>query len=378
MNKYIYLIILKLYPVHTYTLQIPAVVTTPVTDALGSSISHTPNIDKFYHEELYAYGPQTPDIFRIHQLLFNEPVTIVKKHKKQYLISVKNSTFFDPLGKETSLMWVLSSSITPLNAIDTKNYYALPSKTDCPTCVLVRPIVDPETGIIYSAGTHCVIAHNPDSIYLYNHKTNTVKTVKIPSISYRINSPTESIENKRKLFVELAREWAAPHTSGYIPYVWGGSSYTQRVSGDFISTSSGYRWNSTYQEAVCGGCDCTGLVLRLAHTAGIPYTCKNSSAVAKLLKKITHYLDIQEGDIVWIPGHVMIISDLNKNTLIEARHYTQGYGRVHEIPVSDAFMDICTLQDLMDIQNSRGSVQRRHRNGSPLARVPVAFYSLVQ
>lgn len=378
MNQQLYLIIILFYTLSTTTLKIPAIVTVPVADALGAPVTNPLQVAHLYHTKLYAYGPKTPHIFRIHQILYNEPVTIIKKYKNQHLISVKNSVFFDHLGKKNNLMWVASTSVTPLSEIEADFYYAIPTTTERPTGVLVNPIIDQETSTIYSAGTTCVCADSPNTIFLYNHPTRTVKTVLVPSKNFRINVTHESLEHKKKLFVTLAREWAAPTTAGYIPYVWGGCSYTQRVSGDFINIPDGYHWNTIHKEPVCGGCDCAGLVLRLAHTAGIPYICKNSATVQKLLKKITQYPDIQEGDLLWLPGHVMIISNLQDNTLVEARHYTQGYGRVHEIHVSEAFEGIKTFQDLMQAQNSTRLVQRRHCDGSLLTRVPVAFYSLVQ
>ena len=74
---------------------------------------------------------------------------------------------------------------------------------------------------------------------------------------------------------------------------------------------------------------------------------------------------LQEGDIIWIRGHVMIVGSLKDNTLIEARGYNHGYGKVQEIPLHTVFKYIKTFAQLFVHQqnklpffrmNSRGKV----------------------
>ena len=46
---------------------------------------------------------------------------------------------------------------------------------------------------------------------------------------------------------------------------------------------------------------------------------------------------LEEGDLIWYNGHVMIVSDVKKNRLIEAAGYESGWGKVHEIALDKVF-----------------------------------------
>jgi len=56
--------------------------------------------------------------------------------------------------------------------------------------------------------------------------------------------------------------------------------------------------------------------------------------MASQLEPLKQGEKIREGDLIWIPGHVMVVASLPNNTIIEARGYRAGYGKIHELPLN--------------------------------------------
>ena len=46
---------------------------------------------------------------------------------------------------------------------------------------------------------------------------------------------------------------------------------------------------------------------------------------------------LEEGDLIWYNGHVMIVSDIKKNRLLRHAGYESGWGKVHEIALDKVF-----------------------------------------
>jgi cell wall-associated NlpC family hydrolase len=159
--------------------------------------------------------------------------------------------------------------------------------------------------------------------------------------------------------------------SGTIPYIWGGCSLTETLrTGRFrkITIKRNDKLCDAYQQTEIkeqpqSGLDCTGLIMRAAQTSGLPYYYKNSTTIAHYLKPITSLENIQEGDLIWIPGHIMAISDLKRNMIIEARHYNDGYGKIHEIKLNHLFKDIQTFADLYNAIAHHQPLLRLNREG---------------
>jgi hypothetical protein len=83
----------------------------------------------------------------------------------------------------------------------------------------------------------------------------------------------------------------------------------------------------------------------MTHIAGIPFPWKKTEVISKqcpLLKKTD---TIEIGDLLCIPGHVMIMS--GNNEIIEARGYSSGYGCIHRAPLNRIFENIYTYEDLL-------------------------------
>lgn len=56
---------------------------------------------------------------------------------------------------------------------------------------------------------------------------------------------------------------------------------------------------------------------------------------------------LEEGDLVWFPGHVMIVGDLKRNELIEARGYGGGFGKVQVISLDKYFANVKNYDELL-------------------------------
>ena len=137
------------------------------------------------------------------------------------------------------------------------------------------------------------------------------------------------------------RQWAK-RKEGFIPYVWGGFSFT-----DTIKTTSCFLLKDETTSPKTG-LDCVGIIARVAQIYGIPYFYKNTTTIKQCLTPLARNSKLMTGDIIWVPGHVMIVADLTNHTLIEARGYDHGYGKVQEIPLNEEFKGINTYRDLID------------------------------
>jgi hypothetical protein len=104
--------------------------------------------------------------------------------------------------------------------------------------------------------------------------------------------------------------------------------------------------------------------------AGIPYFYKNSLTIAKHLAPLNKKETISEGDIIWLPGHVMVVSSLKDNLLVEARHYSHGYGKVHEIPLSHQFKNINSYEQLAAHFFNKKPLQRLDKSGKVVQVLP--------
>src|SRR5690606_17679975 len=113
------------------------------------------------------------------------------------------------------------------------------------------------------------------------------------------------------------------------------------------SDSSLYHYDKD-TSATKSGFDCSGVIARATQICGIPYFCKNTATIPHCLKPLQKEQELHNGDLILIRGHVMIVFDVAKNLLIEARGYTHGYGKLQEIPINQVFEGIQTYKDLTD------------------------------
>ena len=206
----------------------------------------------------------------------------------------------------------------------------------------------------YSAGTRFLT----DGTYAYvlDPKTLIFKKILIPKSSFK-----ETKSERVKDFVNLLRSW----TKKNIPYVWGGCSFTTGCSNnDFsegLDKEGTFYIKDSYNFNPKPGFDCAGLISRATQACGIPYFFKNTTTLAKRLKPLSKEDKLSEGDLIWVPGHVMIVS--NQNKIIEARSYGHGYGKVQEIPISEEFKGINKYSDLVKTFHEKKPLIRLNKDG---------------
>ncbi len=64
-----------------------------------------------------------------------------------------------------------------------------------------------------------------------------------------------------------------------------------------------------------------------------------------------------------MPGHVMIVADMSKNSLFEARSHDHGYGKLQEIALGDVFKGIPTYQALLHAYEKKIPLERIDKAG---------------
>ncbi len=358
-----------------------AVINVPVADLVGESL-HT-NVIKQY-KELPFFTTQTKPS-RIHQALFNEVVRVVDATEHEFCIEISTAYFVTDINKKPlNRYWTLKKNCIRLDkdiqdSIPTPISYKKESRAPRkPTITLIQPIEI--GGVPFSVGTRFLyIPTTSDaralSLILYDHTLKKSITQPVPRIAcYKEKTDALPSERRREL-ITLIRSWINDADKGFIPYVWGGCSYIQRFTGNFKEKHDikNKFCVYTYPQAKRGvqtGFDCAGVILRAGQIVGIPFFCKNSYTSATQLSPVTKLSDIEIGDILWIPGHVMLIADLKCNTLIEARGYTQGYGKLHEISISDQFQGINSIKQLIDHLHARKPLFRLNKEGIVVATIP--------
>lgn len=380
-----------------------AVVIVPVADLVGEPIKTfglAPTNKESYEKIAISFGDlrktgvdSSYGSPRMHQVLYNEVVDIISEPKadagdEQEVWIALESAFFitSQLHKPQRLFCMQKKNLISLEKLKQrtvsleyipacpsfKKTQEIPQK---PTIGLIKPFFDPVTRQTYSVGTRFIfdpLESNPThyAVKIFNRSITNYQQTYIPKESaYEITqkSKPEAIA----CFIKLIKEWA--HCgAGIIPYVWGGYSYTacfpdagfkevpkKLVNGKKIFVYE--RANLTKRPFT--GFDCAGLILRAAQLCGIPYFFKNTYTLAHYLKSLALGEHLHEGDLIWVKGHVMIVSDLANNTIIEARGYDNDFGIVQEIPLNRVFQNINTYKDLIHAFHTRQPLLRLNKAG---------------
>lgn len=358
-----------------------AVINTPVADLVGEPFKH--DVIKHYRAlPVYAEGSCCP---RIHQALFNEVVKIVDETECEYCIEIANAYFVTKKDKTPfTRYWTLKENCTVLNdtikkSVPTPLSFKKKMPASKPTIVLTQPWHEARTGSRFSIGTRFIYCPRESddetlTLMLYDHVKKREISSGIHHSACRIEKNNLSAPEARAEMIALIRSWIGNHCT-FVPYIWGGCSFVERYAGNFRRKYDKKTecWIYIYPKTkriLQTGLDCAGLILRAAQAVGIPFYCKNSYTAAAQLKSITTYQEIEVGDILWIEGHVMLIADLNRNTIIEARGYTHGYGKLQEIPISEEFEGIETIQQLVEAMHAKKALKRLEKKGTVIATIP--------
>ncbi len=358
-----------------------AICCVPIADVLGGPVS----AEQFdWYEQPICADNICGACKRIDQLLFNEMVEVVgvcddgkqvhiKLPGKMYETHQARTPRTDGWVARKNLLFVRDLKADRSDAKHLPPPLTLDKQDRAHqlqhTITLKEPCPMPGTGTYFSVGTRFVIKQQIKNGYevwwLNPNKENTLDVLRIPTHYCLTYNASLTTDQRRHLMIDLARNMI--QRSGEVAYVWGGCSmiapcydkieYPIKKTGNLI-------FDRAQDSLPRNGIDCSGLICRTALMAGIYMPYKNSITMARNLREIHRVQDIKVGDVIWIPGHVMLVSSLEKNLLIEARHYLHGYGRVHEIPLAEEFAGIKTYADLIQAINQKKPIMRKDRHGN--------------
>lgn len=377
-----------------------AFVIRPVVDLMGQPLSHSPkkglSLEQYYYQ--LPFSGSLGVCFRLHQLLFNEVVTVIEERGAEAKVKISNFYYLkDKDNIPQDAFWMLKKDLCPLDKSKKKNngLTKIPpsisykekkfhNTKDERVITLKKPFFDSETQKTYSVGTRFIACPNQDfsgafdrgcfSCYIYDAEKARHTTTDVPKnlcIRNYSSLPKDKIQN----FVQVLRSWTY-QKNGFIPYVLGGFSWTHNCeSNDYFMSKDSHTNNVSYsrkewQEPLKQGFDCVGIIGRAAQICEIPLFCKNTTTLIKELKHLSSGQKISEGDLIWYPGHVVIATNSKKNMILEARGYENGRGKVQETPIEQVFEGIKTYDQLVDhyinkkpitVLNSEGGVYKKHK-----------------
>lgn len=348
-KRYVLFLLSAAWSAHTRTSPINAITIVPVADLVGDPRESKPN-----NLGLEPINHATTDCPRLHQLLFNEPVRIIEQRGNWVHVAVPTIFYQDNATKtRRNLFWARSAWFAPCD------YH--PSTRN--TIALKQPLWDPVTKQTFSAGTRFIIhsvTKTGYQVYRYNLQQKRSCLLFVPK-NHTLSS--KSLHQQRAQFVELVRSWA--HIpQGFIPYVWGGTSFCMPCTSTTITKNDIVYERPGHNPAVFDGFDCSGLVLRAAQTVGIKHPFKNTTTLAHNLPALKPGDQVRNGDLILFAGHVIIISDVQNNYCVEARGHEHGYGRVHEAPLGQLFLGIRTTADLVAAYHQQTPLLRRDSTGA--------------
>lgn len=370
-----------------------AVVHEPIADLVGEPIEQfhlAPTTDQAYKKLPLSSAAKSSVCPRLHQLLFNEIVTVIDERGDEVMVEVPH-VFYSTPGSQyaQNYFWMQKKVLTPLEEFQ-ENHLPLALIPQCidfmkknilnanyNVVALWLPYTNPITGRQYSAGTRFVRAaqvrkkSNTFHVFEYDPEEMQFKILNIPKKYCFEVSKKYSQTERVQAYVSLLKTWAHTHT--IIPFVWGGCSFqetcftntyeiehTQTIDGQ---TKSFWR-RPEMIHSVHSGFDISGLVLRAAQICGIPYYFKNSTTANMYLEEIHTANEIREGDLIWIPYGLFVISNLQEHKVIASMGYDPGYGRVVELPLHKLFKDVTTLKELMSKINNKKTITRLKADGS--------------
>lgn len=329
-----------------------------------------------------SWGPSKIDLLacpRLHQLLLHEIVTVLEETNYEahveitHLIAARDEQTLQPVQG-----WVLKENLC---ALEDDYLPYLPQPIDWQSgaisdnkkiIALISPFIDQDNKL-YSAGTRFALNRKSDDLFYaitFDDQINNFKEIRIPQelCAYQ---PTIAEYDKRMLFCTLIGVWSEiPDLK--IPLVWGGASIGMVYNANDYYMSErivdGQKlkvWERPfYGNAPLMGVDASNLVSRAAQLVGIPYFWINSFTASRMLDEVGLDEYPLEGDLIWMPGSLLIIKSVENNTLVTTMSYTAGYGTLIELPIDAVFKNINTLDDLLIARNAHEPLTVLNRDSS--------------
>lgn len=344
-----------------------AVVIVPVADITTKSIAYLDSknsAQSVYNK--FSISPETGpnSCLRAHQILFNEVVTILQETDEEVEFSLDNVFYDNEAKSRINTFWTLKRNLKRLTDLQ-ENLDSIPSvygnfqkvKTYITNNIITlkKPWQDPNSQMIYSAGTRFVLYTNQSNKESYetkilNSESNQTEKVFIDK-SYACNLIKFPYLEKISNFLQVLHDWSTTSQAAVIPYVWGGRSFISTCEQrNFKLATSDENSKVTYwvrplDRQPYTGMDCSGLILRAAQICGLPYFYNNTTTLANRLRLLAPTEEIKDGDLIFFPGHVIIVSSIKSNEFIHTAGYSQQHGCLKICTLNSFFEKINTYQD---------------------------------
>lgn len=323
-------------------------------------------------KNLYLHMPASglegrSNLNRVGQALFNDVVRICEVAGEEVLVAVSDFFIEFPGNVIHTRYWTHRSNLVFFNELNSektsKDIFPLPLAPEHPerlidfsVVTLINPWCD-ETGLLYSPGTRFVRSPKEDTEnewgvrFYQTGQQPRIRTTRIPK-SVATLCDKFSPQKQQAEFVQLIRSWAHPAGGGFIPYVWGGMSMGESIKRDSIHKETRAPYGTIYIRAGMKhsniGFDCSGLILRAAQVARIPFYYRNTKTIASHLEVLKPSAQLEIGDLIMHPGHILIVTDLENNRMAHAKGYELGYAKVEEVAIKEYFDGVQTFAELRE------------------------------
>lgn len=366
----------KLYTIVTLFIAAPACAAQDLNHLSGQAVITQPVLELNRHEPhdvtdtSFPASPETKKCYRDHQALLNEHVRIVETNGDAVKIAL-DSLLYDidsSTQQPINTFWTSSKYLATFDYLKNNNLLsalANPTYGQEPTIVLTYPWNN------FSVGTR--FKHVPDNdtqdsyaIVRIDYTNNTVVSDLVPHDCAHIEVKPENAHAARQAFVSMINTFLdRVDRDGVVPFVWGGSSFLHPYDKDEKCHIQDGVWRRDGSEnKLYYGYDASEFVMRMAQIAGINFPYKTTWSMQQGLAHLSPTDQLEEGDLLWVPGGVAIVSSLEKNEMVMAHGYNSGYGCVHKLPLAQCFQGISTYADLMADYHAGKPLIILDRNGA--------------
>jgi hypothetical protein len=327
--------------------------------------------NSFHAPDGQPASPDTAKVHRAHQGLLHEIVQLIKQSYGSLKIAYPNIIYgFDEETNEPrNTFWTSAAHILPLDELPQENRATIPHPQYAyePTIVLRYPWNG------FSVGTRFKNIPEQNTSETYgivrtNFATNEIVYEQVPC-EYALVEIKQDPQSTRKLFVTIINDLvdavAATGTDNIIPHIWGGSSFIYAYKQAEFYEHNG-TWHRMGNTAPYTGYDASEFVMRMAKIAGIDFPWKTTAAMRESLAELSSTDLLQDGDLLWIPGGIGIVSSIERNEITGTRSYASGYGCVVRLALSDCFENIDTYADLLNRYHNQESIRFKNKNGDVL------------
>lgn len=304
-------------------------------------------------DSTFPASPETKKCHRDHQGLINEWVQIVETNGDAVKIKFSDLIYdFDNFShKPLTTFWTYKKYLMNLEQLTTNNLLSAlphPAHGAQPTIVLTYPWNN------FSVGTR--FKHIPENntqdgfaIVRIDYAHSSIMHDIVPFECARIETKPENAQQARQVFVGIINTFLdRVAREGVVPFVWGGSSFLHPYSAQETAYLKAGVWHRKGSEnKIYYGYDASQFVWRMAQIAGIYSPYKTTWTMEQSLHPLTINGQLENGDLIWAQGSIMIVSSIENNEVVIAHGYTSGYGCVHKLKLSKSFQGINTYADLV-------------------------------